>query len=344
MGWSYYLSTVAAYFGVDLMAAWALNMQFGWAGIPNFAFIIFQAIGAYTVAVLTLGSDTGANSYQHYIAGMSLPFPVPLLVATAMGAVLALIVGIVCLRRLRRDYQAAVMLLVALIANEVITGDVGLFNGANGLTNLPAPVGGALGQSPWFMVGVIAIACALTLAVVRRLGGSGWQRGLRAMRDDEPAAVALGLNSFALRLQVFVLGGAIAALSGGLLVEVISAWSPGSWGYAETFAILTGIILGGVANDWGVLVGTFLVQILFIEVPSFLPEIGYPGLIDSLEWIVVGLLWLAVLALRPRGIIPEPRRRAQRMARRLGLTLGLSRPTAGIELAERAEPHGQTAS
>jgi len=80
---SYYLSTVAIYFGVDLLAAWGLNMQFGWAGIPNFAFIIFQAVGAYVTAVLTLGPDTGANSYQHYVLGMQLPFPLPLLAAAA---------------------------------------------------------------------------------------------------------------------------------------------------------------------------------------------------------------------------------------------------------------------
>jgi len=81
------------------------------------------------------------------------------------------------------------------------------------------------------------------------------ERALRASRDDEAAAGALGLNVAALRLQVFVLGGAIAGLSGGLLVGFITAWSPGGWGYAETFAILTGIILGGVAtigaSSWG---------------------------------------------------------------------------------------------
>ena len=113
-----------------------------------------------------------------------------------------------------------------------------------------------------------------------------------------------------MRLQVFVIGGAIAGLSGGLLVGFITAWSPGGWGYAETFAILTGIILGGAGNIWGVVLGTFLVQIVFVEVPSFLPEFGYPGLIDKLEWIVIGFMWLAVLVLRPGGIVSERRYRA----------------------------------
>ena len=312
---SYYLSTVAIYLGVDLLAAWGLNMQFGWAGIPNFAFIIFQAVGAYVTAVLTLGPDTGANSYQHYVLGMQLPFPVPLLAAAAAGAVLSLGIGIIAMARLRRDYQAAVFLLIALIATQVVSGDVGLFNGSNGLAGVPQPLAGplsslSLGEYQWAYAGFVGVVCIVTLLFLRRLGRSGWQRALRASRDDEAAASALGLNVAALRLQVFVLGGAIAGLSGGLLVGFITAWSPGGWGYAETFAILTGIILGGVANNWGIFLGTFLVQIIFVEVPSFLPQFGYPGLIDKLEWILIGFMWLTVLLLRPRGIIPERRYKA----------------------------------
>jgi branched-chain amino acid transport system permease protein len=312
---SYYLSTVAIYFGVDLLAAWGLNMQFGWAGIPNFAFIIFQAVGAYVTAVLTLGPDTGANAYQHYVLGMQLPFPLPLLAAAAAGGVLSLVIGIIAMARLRRDYQAAVFLLIALIATQVVSGDVGLVNGSNGLAGVPQPLAGplsslSLSQYQWAYAGFVAVVCVATLMFLRRLGRSGWQRALRASRDDEAAASALGLNVAALRLQVFVLGGAIAGLSGGLLVSFITAWSPGGWGYAETFAILTGIILGGVANNWGIFLGTFLVQIVFVEVPSFLPEFGYPGLIDKLEWILIGFMWLTVLLLRPRGIIPERRYKA----------------------------------
>jgi branched-chain amino acid transport system permease protein len=313
---SYYLSTVLVYFGVDVLAAWGLNIQFGWAGVPNFAFIIFQAIGAYAAAVVSLGPDNGANSFQKYIIGAHLPFPLPLLVATAAGAALALVVGVIATIRLRRDYQAAVFLLIALIASQVVSGDVGLFNGSNGLAAVPQPLSGALSSLSlsdyqWVYAGFTTVVAVLVLLLMRRLGRSGWQRALRASRDDEAAASALGLNVAAMRLQVFVLGGAIAGLSGGLLVGFITAWSPGGWGYAETFAVLTGIILGGVGNDWGVLLGTFFVQIVFVEVPSFLPEFGYPGLIDKLEWIVIGFMWLTVLILRPRGMIPERRYRVK---------------------------------
>ena len=314
---SYYLSTVAVYFGVDLLAAWALNMQFSWAGIPNFAFIIFQAAGAYIAAVVTLGPDTRPNVYQHYILGAHLLFPVPLLAAAAAGGALSLVVGLITLRRLRRDYQAAVFLLIALIATQVVSGDIHLFNGSNGLTGVPQPLADKLsalgsGGYQWAYAGFVATVCLVALAGIRRLGRSGWHRALRAVRDDEPAAAALGLNPVVLRLEVFVLGGALAGLSGGLLVGFIGAWSPGSWGYAETFVILTGILLGGPGNDWGVVLGTFVVSILLVEVPTFLPQIGYPGLLDALQWIAMGVIWLVVLFVRPGGILRERRYRVGR--------------------------------
>ena len=167
---SYYLSTVVVYFGVDLLAAWALNIQFGWAGVPNFAFIIFQAIGAYVAAIAMLGPDSGANSFQRYVHfGAQLPFPLPLLAAALAGALLALVVGVIATLRLRRDYQAAVFLLVGLIASQVVSGDVGLFNGSNGLAAIPPPLQGplnslSLSDYQWVYAGFVVVVC---LAVSR---------------------------------------------------------------------------------------------------------------------------------------------------------------------------------
>jgi branched-chain amino acid transport system permease protein len=312
---SFYLSTIVVYFAADLMAAWGLNIQFGWAGVPNFAFIVFQAAGAYTYAAVTLGPSGGATAFQHYILGMNLPFPFPYIVAALAGGFVALVLGLITLRPLRRDYQAAVFLLFAVIATDVVSADVNIFNGSNGLAAVPQPLASiqnslGMGGYQWLYAAFAVVICIGVLGLIRTLGRSGWQRALRAARDDEPAARALGINAPVLRLQVFVIGGMIAGLSGGVLVGLISAWSPGGWQYSETFAVLTGIILGGVSNDWGVLIGTFLVQIAFQEITAlFLPQIGYPGLSDALVWVVIGLLWLLVLYFRPRGIWPEKRMR-----------------------------------
>ena len=74
---SYYLSTLVVYFFIDLLLAYALNLQFGWGGIPNFALIMFQAVGAYAASVVSLGPDTGINAFQRYLFGASWPFPLP---------------------------------------------------------------------------------------------------------------------------------------------------------------------------------------------------------------------------------------------------------------------------
>jgi ABC-type branched-subunit amino acid transport system ATPase component/ABC-type branched-subunit amino acid transport system permease subunit len=312
---SYYLSTLAVYFFIDLLLAYALNLQFGWGGIPNFALIMFQAVGAYAAAVVSLGPDTGINAFQRYVFGASWPFPLPLVAATVAGGLLAVVVGSFSLRRIRRDYQAAILLIVALIATGLVTNVVGFVNGSNGLTGVPRPLSGVLSGLTydgyqWVYAAWCAVLAGGGYLLVARLGRSGWGRALRAVRDNEDAAATIGLNPAGLRMQAFVLGGMIAALSGGLLVEFLASWSPAAWGYAETFAVFTAIILGGVGNNWGVALGTLLVQVIFLQVPTFLPQVGYTGLIDALQWVLIGVLWLACLALRPRGLIPERRYRA----------------------------------
>ena len=312
---SFYLSTLAVYFFIDLLLAYALNMQFGWGGIPNFALIVFQAAGAYAAAVVSLGPDTGINAFQRYVFGASWPFPLPLVVATVAGGALAVVVGSFSLRRIRRDYQAAILLIVALIATGLVTNVVGFVNGSNGLTGVPRPLSGVLSGLTydgyqWVYAGWCGVLALGAYWLVARLGGAGWGRGLRAVRDNEDAAATIGLNPAGMRMEAFVLGGMIAGLSGGLLVEFLASWSPAAWGYAETFAVFTAIILGGVGNNWGVALGTLLVQVIFLQVPTFLPQVGYTGLIDALQWVLIGVLWLACLAIRPRGLIPERRYRA----------------------------------
>lgn len=311
--WSFYISTLVVYFGVNVLSAFSLNLQFGDAGVVNFGYILFQAIGAYAAAVVVLGPSAG--SFQQYVFGSNLPFPLPLIVATLAGAALSLVLGLFSLRRIRRDYQAAILLILSLIALQLVQGDVSLFNGSNGLTGIPRPLQSLvpnLQAYQWAYAGWVLFICAIVYFIVTRLSRSPWGRALRAMRDQEDAATAIGLNITALRLQVFVIGGAIAGLSGGLLVEYINAWSPDAWGYAETFVIFTAMFVGGIGNYRGVILGVLLVPIIFLEIPRFLPQVGYPGLMDALEWVAIGIIWMLCLYLRPRGILPERRRKAVR--------------------------------
>lgn len=313
---TFYVTTLLVYLGVDVMACWALNLQYGIGGVYNFAFIMFQAAGAYTAAVLTLGPSSGNGGFQHYVLGFQLPFPVPILAAGAVAGLLALVVGLVALRKLRADYQAMVMLVITVMATLVVENFDGFLNGPAGLSLIPQPFASAVGVSTidyqWFYVGLTAAICAIVYVFVHRVTSSPLGRALRAMRDSEEAAEALGKDTARLRLFVFVFGNAIAGISGAVLVEFIGAWSPGSWLYVETLVVLTAIIVGGTGNNAGVMLGALLVPVGFNEATRFIPQFGRPGLVDALQWIVIGLLALFFLWFWPQGIVPERRRRYPR--------------------------------
>jgi ABC-type branched-subunit amino acid transport system permease subunit len=313
VGTQFYISTLLVYAAVDILAAWGLNLQFGVAGLLSFAYIVFQAAGAYTAAVLSLGPDTSNGGFQHYIGGWSLPFPIPLLAAGVVGAAISVPIGLITLRRLRSDYQAIALLVVSIIATSVVMNQAGWLNGAAGLALVPQPLAGRLHTSPvsyqWFFAAFSFGVCGIVYFFLRRLTRSPLGRAMRAMRDNERAAASLGKNVVGLRLQAFAIGGAMAGLSGALLVEFIGTWAPSAWLYPETFVFLAVIIIGGTGNDLGIIVGVLLVPVAFAEATRFLPAFGRTGLIDALQWMAIGFLFLLFLWFRPQGVFPERRRR-----------------------------------
>ncbi|MBS1888899.1 MAG: branched-chain amino acid ABC transporter permease [Actinobacteria bacterium] len=311
--WQFYFITLLTYSGVNIIAAWALNLQYGLGGILNFAFIIFQAVGAYAAAVLTLGPAGGITTFQTYVGGAHLPWLLALVVATLAGGVLALLVGLVALRPKRTDYQGMVLLTVAIIAAVVVTDEKGWLNGASGLVGVPKPFNESLGlgliEYGWFYVGVVAVAVVLVFIVIHLLTSSPWCRQVRAMREDPVAAEALGLNVPARRLQVFVIGGAIAAFSGALLVGYIGSWSPGAWGPGETFLLFVCIVVGGLGNNFGAAVGSVLVLTVLFNGLAYLPIFSYTTAAEALQLVLLGLIVIAFLWFKPRGLFPERRRR-----------------------------------
>jgi branched-chain amino acid transport system permease protein len=316
--YQYYIITLLVFFGVNTIACWALNLQYGVGGVMNFAFIMFQAMGAYIGGVLTLGPAT-AGSFQQYILGASLPFPLPWLLAAVAGGLLAFAVGLFALRPVRRDYQAVVMLVVSIIASTLVVSQASWFNGQNGLFAIPKPFQGGLGLGEigygWFYVAMTAAAVLAVYAVVHRLTGSPWGRRLRAMREHPEALASLGVNVWAESMKVYVIGGALASLSGAVLAQFIGAWSPGSWATGETFLYFVAIIVGGAGNNFGALLGAGLVLGVFEESLRYLPSFGYAGLTEAIQFMLLGVLILAFLWFRPAGLVPERRRRLGAAAR-----------------------------
>ena len=317
----YYIATLVVFLLINIMAALGLDLQFGVAGTLSFAYIVFQAVGAYTAAILTLGPDTGNGGFQQYIGGSRLPFPLPLICGTLVAGIVALAVGAICLRRVRRDYQAMIMLVISVIATAMAENATSVVNGINGLSLVPQPlkwfshVGTT--DSIWGYAALCVIPLILTYFVVYRITESPWGRSLRAARDNEPAVAALGKNVARMQLTAFIVGGMIAGASGALLVQFIGAWAPAGWLYPETFVYVTAIIVGGRANRRGVVFGTFLVATVIGEASTYLPAFGpTPVFVSSMDWIVAGVLVLIFLWFRPQGAFPEP---VRQLSKRLGL-------------------------
>lgn len=309
----YYIATICVYVGVNVIAAWGLDLQFGVTGVLNFAFILFQAVGAYTAAMLSLGSSASNGGFQHYLFGVHLPFPLPILGAMLVGAALSGVVGLITLRRLRSDYQAMVMLVVSVVATVVAESVVGLVNGNAGLSLIPNPVDGLTGLSrqtqTWVFVGLCAALMVIVGAVMYALLYSPYGRVLRGTRENEAAIEAMGRSATRARLQVFMLGGALGALSGALLAEFIGAWAPNEWLYPETFVFFTAVIVGGRGSVSGVAIGAALVGVGVQQAVQYMPIGSDPTVLASLEWIITGLLTMTFLWVRPRGLLPERRRR-----------------------------------
>jgi len=310
---AFYLTIILVYGAVDAMACLALNMEFGIAGISNFGFIIFQAAGAYAAAVLSMPQAASSNGgFQHYILGWHLAWPLPWIGATIIGGLLAIPFVFLVGKRLRGDFAAIGLLVSAVLLNVLVKNYVPFLNGSAGISIVPAPLQSHFdvqGYPYQFAYGGVSILLAvLVYFLLRRITESPYGRSLRAMRDNDIVADSLGKDLRKQRLSILVLGGAIAGLSGAVLVGFINLWAPAAWGYAETIVLFAAIIIGGAGNHKGAILGALLVPLGFEEITRFLPPFHSPSLMPALEWVAIGLLIIGFLWFRPNGVLPEKRR------------------------------------
>jgi ABC-type branched-subunit amino acid transport system permease subunit len=308
----YYVFTLVFFCFDYFILAMGLNVQYGETGILNFAYIGFVAIGAYFTGVFSLHS--AAHSGQFYILGLGLPFPLNLLLGGLATMCFAFIVALITLRRLRTDYLAIVLISLSLVLYDFCNNFVSLFNGADGLYNVPEPLAKVFGLDvnsfiPFFACVTGAISLLMWWAM-SRVTRSPMARTFRAVRDDHVVAAALGKNVFRTQLKAMLIGSFYAGIGGGLLIQFGGSFNPTAWLPGETFVIFAVLIVGGAGNNIGMFVGALLVETLLIHLPAFLPEIpGHPGLIEYFDNAVVGIVLMVMLWFRPQGVVPARLRR-----------------------------------
>ncbi|MGH2449541.1 MAG: branched-chain amino acid ABC transporter permease [Chloroflexota bacterium] len=299
-----YFASLLPLAGIYGILVLGLNLQYGMTGILNFTYITFVAMGAYVSGVLSLGNPT---NQQTYIMGAHIPFPLNIIAGGLAAGLLGLAISFTTLRRLRSDYLAIVTIAAGQIVYTIIGNERGIFNGWDGIFNIPVPAPAGLGatdQQLFFGV-VTVIILALTFIFVERLQRSPLGRTLRSIREDETVTSAFGRNTYRLKLEVFFIGSFIAGVGGALLGEYATAYNPSAFLPGETFILWAALLIGGLANNWGALLGALIVPVGFTEVTRFLPSSIDSSLVQSVRGMMIGALIIVVPLVLPHGILRE---------------------------------------
>ena len=221
----------------------ALNLQWGFTGLFNAGVVGFYAIGAYTHAILT------AAPQPQYVGNLGLPWLVGVLAAMAATGLASWLIGLITIR-LRGDYLAIATFGVAVTIQLVALNWEPLTGGSQGLTRIGKPLA-QLFETPfafnlWFL-GLMIVLMATVYWALERVLMSPWGRALKAIREDETAAVALGKSARRFRLEAFVLGGTLMGLAGALYVSFIGFVSPFDFLPIVTFQVWAMLIVGAVS-------------------------------------------------------------------------------------------------
>jgi branched-chain amino acid transport system permease protein len=282
----------------------ALNLQWGFTGLFNAGVAGFYAIGAYTHAILT------AAPQPAYLGNLGLPWPVGIVAAMATTALAGLLIGLVTIR-LRGDYLAIATFGVAVSIQLVTLNWERLTGGAQGLARIARPLA-SLFDTPaafnlWFLVLMVVVTAAVYGALDRVLR-SPWGRVLKAIREDETAAVALGKSARRFRLEAFVLGSTLMGLAGALYVSFIGFVSPFDFLPILTFQVWAMLIVGGSGNNRGALLGALVVWAIWagsgVAVTKLVPP-SHAAQGAAIQVILIGVLLMLVLLFRPRGLVGE---------------------------------------
>jgi branched-chain amino acid transport system permease protein len=313
--------------------ALGLNVVVGFAGLLDLGYVAFYALGAYTAA--WFGSEFFFNRHIHILAspvashliGVHMNFVIILVIAVLITAGFGVIIGLPTLR-LRGDYIAIVTLAFGEIIDRVaingqsihLGGGTTLTGGSIGISSIdPIYIPGLgtfdeLHLRPWYWV-IFAILM-LVLFVNVRLRDSRLGRAWIALREDEVAAVSMGIPLVKTKLLAYAIGAAFGGMSGAFLASFVPDVSSDTFRFSFSIFILSMVIIGGLGSVWGVMLGAMLLsyinQYLIPDVLNGIPSsLGLSFSLTDIGLGIYGFLLVLVMILRPQGLLPERRRRLE---------------------------------
>jgi len=283
-----YLINVAILACIYAVLALGLNLVVGFTGLLSVAQASFYGLGAYATAIL--------------LTRFGMNFFLALLIGVAIAAVFALLIGLV-LSKFKDDYYALASLGFNVI---VYTAFLNLQNITRGPLGIPGIARPTLfgfhftGNLSFLILSLVAVAIAYLVA--QFVARSSFGRALKAIREDEPALRVFGYRTLHFKLAVFVIGAALAALAGALFATYITFVDPSSFTINESIFLLAVIILGGLAN----LRGSILGAVSLIVLPEILRFVGFPTEVAAqMRQAIYGALLVILMLYRPQGLMGE---------------------------------------
>lgn len=288
-----YLVAMSVTAGLYALMALGVNLTWGMAGMVNLGLAGFCAVGAYATALLTK-------------ADMAIPVGIAagVVAAAVAGTLVALITA-----RLRADYLAIVTLGFSESVRIVAANEIWLTNGSDGIAGIAGPWRGIVSPREYNLIflAIVLVALAATLLLTQRLANAPFGRVLRALRDDEDVAAVAGKRVLLFKLKAFAIGAGVLGLAGALYAHYTSYVAPDIFAPLLTINIVLALVLGGVGNNTGAVVGAVALVIL-LEGTRFaaplLPFLSASQIAALRELLISGLL-LVILRVLPGGIVPE---------------------------------------
>ena len=283
-----YLIHIAILVTIYGILALSLNLLVGYTGLLSVAHAAFYGIGAYTVAIFST------------MLGVSF-FPA-LLIGMVVAAILSLVVGIV-VSRFRDDFYVLATLGITVIVGDLFLNLQSVTRGPLGIPGINRPSIGNFVFSENIQFLVLSAICLLVVFLICQwVTSSSFGRVLKGIREDEKALQVFGYKTHYYKLIIFMIAGALAALAGGLYASYITFIDPYTFSIAEAVLMVAMIILGGLSNNKGAMLGALILILL----PEVLRFVGFPDTIAAqMHQVIYGLLLVVLMIYRPQGMIGE---------------------------------------
>jgi branched-chain amino acid transport system permease protein len=298
---SAYIQRIVVGLGISIILVVSLNLSNGFTGVFSLGHVGFMAIGAYTSAILTLPlglKRVNLPDLPGWLTNVQLSFFPATLIGALLAMVIALLVGL-SLMRLSGPYVAVATLGFLVIVQVVLVNWASMTRGSRTFSGVPSFT------TLWWVWGW----AGLTVYAIWRLAHSSYGRRMMAVRDNEIAAQSLGISVVRSRLIAFCVSAFFTAVGGALWAHFIMAFSPKSFYFAETFSIITMLVIGGSGSVSGSIVGAVFITVLSevlrnaergIDIASLHipPMYGASQILVAIAFIVVIIFW-------PKGLLGD---------------------------------------